>query len=146
MPGIVIALTGLQDDQPIEAQMLGAGIENLPEGGAVLIRTDWDRYWKTKRYEMHPYLTAGATQVLKSAGITLLGIDALNVDSTVQGTSHVHAGLLAEDILIVENLRGLGQLVSQSFLLLGWRPFSHRAFCLCSLATSPMLEASPSSW
>jgi arylformamidase len=39
-----------------------------------------------------------------------LGIDALNVDSTVQGTSHVHEILLTEDILIVENLARLSQL------------------------------------
>jgi kynurenine formamidase len=112
LPGIVIPLLNLPDDQPIPAQVLEAGLANLPEGGAVLIRTDWDQYWKTERYERHPYLTAGATQALRNAGITLLGIDALNVDSTVQGTSHVHESLLTEDILIVENLRGLGQLES----------------------------------
>lgn len=108
--GIVISGLNLFDDQPIEAQMLEKYLLYLPKGGAVLIRTDWDQYWKTKRYELHPYISPDAAQVLKTAGITLLGIDALNVDSTVQGTSHVHEILLKEDILIVENLAGLSQL------------------------------------
>lgn len=108
--GIVIPVLDLFDDQPIEAQMLENYLGHLPKGGAVIIRTDWAQYWKTKRYEMHPYLSQDAAQVLKAAGITLLGIDALNVDSTAQGTSHVHEILLNNDVLIVENLAGLSQL------------------------------------
>jgi kynurenine formamidase len=110
LPGIVIPMLHLSDDQPIQAKMLEASLMHLPKGGAVLIRMDWDQHWKTSRYERHPYLTLDAAQALKHAGISLLGIDALNVDSTVQGTDHVHETLLTEDILIVENLTGLGQL------------------------------------
>ena len=110
LPGIVIPVLNLSDDQPIETQMLEKYLAHLPKGGAVLIRTDWTQYWKTERYETHPYLSRDATQALRKAGITLLGIDALNVDSTVQGTSHVHEVLLKEDILIVENLTRLSQL------------------------------------
>jgi kynurenine formamidase len=42
--------------------------------------------------------------------VSLVGIDALNVDSTHQGTTHVHELFLGGDILIVENLRRLDQL------------------------------------
>lgn len=108
--GFVIPMLNFSDDQPIEAQMIEGYLSNLPKGGAVLIRTDWAQYWKAERYEMHPYLSQDAAQALKESGISLLGIDALNVDSTIQGTSHVHEILLQEDILIVENLAGLSQL------------------------------------
>ena len=44
-------------------------------------------------------------------GVSLVGIDALNVDSTVQAKDHAHATLLGNDVFIVENLRGLHQLL-----------------------------------
>ena len=110
LQGIVIPMLNLSIDQAIEKQMLEDFLPHIPKGGAVLIQTDWDRYWKTNQYETHPYLSRDAAQALKMAGITLLGIDALNVDSTVQGTSHVHEVMLGGDVLIVENLKGLSQL------------------------------------
>jgi kynurenine formamidase len=110
LEGIVIPILNLSIDQVIEEQMLEDFLSRIPKGGAVLIQTDWDRYWKTEQYEAHPFLSRDAAQVLKMAGITLLGIDALNVDSTMQGTSHVHEILLGGDVLIVENLKGLSQL------------------------------------
>jgi arylformamidase len=110
LEGIVIPAHNLSMDQVIEVKMLQDFLPTVPKGGAVLIQTDWDRYWKTEQYEAHPYLSRDAAQALKMAGITLLGIDALNVDSTAQGTSHVHEILLGNDVLIVENLHGLSQL------------------------------------
>ena len=58
----------------------------------------------------HPFLTAEATQRMIDAGASLVGIDALNVDSTVQSTDHAHRLLLGNDILIVENLARLSAL------------------------------------
>lgn len=110
LQGIVLPMLNLLSDQVIEEQMLEGYLPHIPKGGAVLIRTDWDRYWMADHYGRHPYLSREAAQFLKTAGMTLLGIDALNVDSTVQGTSHVHEILLGSDILIVENLKGLSQL------------------------------------
>lgn len=43
-------------------------------------------------------------------GVSLVGMDALNIDLTEQATDHAHATLLGNDVLIVENLRGLHQL------------------------------------
>jgi kynurenine formamidase len=108
--GIVVPLGGLLADQAIESIWLEPYLERLPKGGAIVIRTGWDRYWKQDLYQRHPYLAPSAAKSLASAGIGLLGIDALNVDSTFQGTTHVHATLLGMNILIVENLKGLDQL------------------------------------
>lgn len=81
-------------------------------GCAVLLHTGWDRYWGAKQAEEHPYLSEGAADRLAACGATLVGTDALNVDATAGGTIHAHAALLAADILVVENLAGLGALAA----------------------------------
>ena len=110
LQGVVIAVPGLTDDQAISEEHIRNQINDIPKGGAILIRTDWDQYWSTDRYLRHPYLTAEASQQLIEAGASLIGIDALNVDSTVQSTDHAHRLLLGNDILIVENLTRLSEL------------------------------------
>ncbi len=112
LSGIVVAVEGSTDDEAIQEEALAPSLSLLPPGGALLIRTGWDRHWKTERYLRHPYLSAEAAQLLARAGLSLVGIDALNVDSTVQGTEHAHAALLGNDILIVENLTRLNLLTS----------------------------------
>jgi arylformamidase len=111
VPGIVVSVQVHEDDEPIDLNAFDTYLSALPEHGSLLIRTDWDQYWNTDRYLRHPYLTHEATELLVRAGVSLVGIDALNVDSTVQETDHAHATLLGNDILIVENLRGLYQLL-----------------------------------
>ncbi len=111
LPGIVVPVPGRNDDEPIDISAFDTYLAALPEHGALLIRTGWDQYWKTERYLRHPYLTREATQLLVNAGVSIIGIDALNVDSTVQETDHAHATLLGNDVLIVENLTRLDQLL-----------------------------------
>lgn len=81
-------------------------------GAAVLIRSGWDRHWRTKRYgdPAHPHLTAEATQSLVDAGVALVGIDSVNIDETAGGRRPAHSGLLASDIPIVEHLTNLAAL------------------------------------
>lgn len=110
LPGIVLQVADLSDDQSIFEESFTGGLKNFPEGGAILIQTQWDRFWKTQRYLRHPYLSPGAAMLLVQAHASLIGIDALNVDSTVQSTTHAHQSLLGNDILIVENLTHLNNL------------------------------------
>lgn len=110
LDGIVVRALDPAANKPIGAELLLSLVPQMPEGGAVLLQTDWDRFWKTEQYGSHPFLSREAAQILRTVGISLVGIDALNVDSTVDGTSDVHEILLGADILIVENLRGLSQL------------------------------------
>jgi len=108
LPGVVVSVLGLGEDEAIGAKELGE--VQLLKGGGVIIQTDWSRYWGTERYLRHPYLTAEAAERIAAAGVGLVAIDALNVDSTVQETDHAHEILLGQDILIVENLARLAQL------------------------------------
>ena len=109
LPGMVAAATQA-NDAPIEWETLTESLPFLPPEGALLIRTGWDRFWGTEQYFRHPFLSVEAARSLAACGVNLIGIDALNVDSTLQGTMHAHEILLGSDILIVENLAGLGQL------------------------------------
>jgi arylformamidase len=77
-------------------------------GKAVLIHTGWDAKWRTDAYfEEHPFLTADAAARLTEQGAALVGIDSFNIDDTNDGIRPVHSTLLANDIPIVEHLRGL---------------------------------------
>ena len=110
LPGIVLSVPGLTEDQAITPEQISAGLNRLPEGGALLFQTGWDQYWNTDRYLRHPYLSPEAASQVAGSKASLVGIDALNVDSTVQATHHVHHLLLGREILIVENLAHLSLL------------------------------------
>lgn len=122
LPGLVVVALDLHDDQSIGVELLANALSLLPKGGGVIIRTDWDRFWGTERYMRHPYLTSEAAEGLVAAGAGLVGIDVLNVDSTVQETIHAHETLLGNDILIVENLTRLVQLRLDTIYLFSFLP------------------------
>jgi len=81
-------------------------------GAAVLLRTGWSEHWGTDAYagSDHPFLTDEGTAALVAAGAALVGIDSLNIDSTVGNDRPAHSGLLAAGIPVVEHLTGLAQL------------------------------------
>ncbi len=80
-------------------------------GKAVLVRTGWDRHWRTDQYfENHPFLTADAAQHLVNGGAALVGIDSHNIDDTRGRERPVHTILLGRDIPICEHMTGLDQL------------------------------------
>lgn len=110
VPAVVVPCGVLGPDEAIPAAALTAFVGRMRPGGAVLLATGWDRYWGSPRYFEHPFLSEEAAELLRRTGVGLVGIDALNVDSTVRGTAHAHATLLGAEILIVENLRGLSSL------------------------------------
>ncbi|MGI5170147.1 cyclase family protein [Spirillospora sp. CA-253888] len=82
---------------------------------AVLVSTGWCRHWETTRYggAGHPYLTAGAADLLADRGAGLVGIDSVNIDDTSPasaGRRPAHSALLAAGIPIVEHLCDLEEL------------------------------------
>ena len=86
------------------------------ENKAVLIQTNWSRYWNTEQYyEGHPHLTKEAAEFLKTQNVALVGIDSLNMDDTTDGKRPAHTILLGADILIVEHMRNLEQLPESGF-------------------------------
>lgn len=86
-------------------------------GKAVLVSTNWSRYWGTDQYfENHPFLTKDAAEYLKEKGARLVGIDSHNIDDTRGKSRPVHTILLGAEILIVEHLCNLGNLPDADLL------------------------------
>jgi kynurenine formamidase len=110
LPGCVAPVEA-GPDEAIGWDALQAVLPRDLAGLAVLVHTGWDRHWGDETASAHPYLDEDAVAGLISAGVTLVGTDALNVDSTGLGTTHAHAALLGADVLIVENLTGLEALL-----------------------------------
>jgi kynurenine formamidase len=85
-------------------------------GKAVLVRTGWDRYWRTDRYlSGHPFLTADAAEYLVGEGAALVGIDSLNIDDIDDLSRPVHSTLLGAEIPIVEHMCNLAALPDRGF-------------------------------
>ena len=80
-------------------------------GAAVLLHTGWDRHFGTPAYASGaPYLTEDGARHLVNAGVTLVGIDSLNIDDTEAGGERpAHSLLLAAGIHVVEHLTALGE-------------------------------------
>ena len=77
-------------------------------GKAVLLRTGWDRHWRTDAYfEEHPFLTEAAAQLLADGGAALVGIDSHNIDDTRSNARPAHSILLGNNIPICEHMTNL---------------------------------------
>lgn len=86
------------------------------EGKAVLVRTGWDRNWRTDAYyEGHSFLTEAAATYLRSKHVKLVGIDSYNIDDTADLRRPVHTTLLGAGIPIVEHMTNLGALPPEGF-------------------------------
>jgi kynurenine formamidase len=98
-------------------RILGQLFDNIDvRGKAVLVRTGWDRHWRTPLYlRGHPYLSREIAQRLMEGGATLVGIDSLNIDDIEDGTRPVHTTLLGAGIPIAEHLCGLDGLPEDGF-------------------------------
>jgi arylformamidase len=107
---VVDAVDGVQE---IDVEAF-AGLELAQR--AVLVRTGWQRHWRTPAYAHgHPFLTEAAARHLVAAGALLVGIDSLNIDDTRGGERPVHSTLLAAGVPICEHLADLAQLPAQGF-------------------------------
>lgn len=96
------------------------GIDHLAgldlESRAVLIRTGWDRHWRTPKYaENAPFVTRELAELLVRANPALVGIDSINIDAMEDGARPAHTLLLGAGIPVVEHLRGLDGLPASGF-------------------------------
>ncbi len=107
LPTVTVHLRGL-GRRGIDADDLPA---QIPSGHAVLLDTGWDRHFGTEAYATDaPFLTEGATRLLIDRGVSLVGIDSVNIDDTsadAAGARPAHTLLLAAGVHVVEHLTGL---------------------------------------
>lgn len=106
-------------------------------GCAVLLRTGWDRHWRTPTYgdPAHPFLTADGAAALVGGGAALVGIDSVNIDDTRGGARPAHTALLAAAVPVVEHLTNLAAVPTRGAaftaappLVVGLATFPVRAF------------------
>jgi kynurenine formamidase len=103
----------------VDVQEITADLVDGPDlsGRALLLATGWDRHWRTEMYgdASHPFLSAEAAEALVAGGVTLVGIDSVNIDDTRGGTRPAHTTLLRAGVPVVEHLTGLDDLFGRTF-------------------------------
>ena len=122
--GVLVDVSAKSDREQIGVDDVKPYSSDIKKGDFVIFYTGRDKYFGTERYYLHPFLSAECARFLLELGISLVGIDALNVDPTYQDIANlnfplpdlpdeneygypVHDILLGNDILIVENLCNL---------------------------------------
>ena len=111
VPGVAIDATG---DEEAGADLLD-GLDVA--GRAVLFRTGWSSRWATAEYgdPSHPFIGVATAEALVERGAAVVGIDSVNIDSTVTGERPIHSILLGAGIPIVEHLCRLDELTGRPF-------------------------------
>lgn len=83
--------------------------------------TGWDQKWGSKEYfKGSPSLSEDVANHLTTLNLKGIGIDALSVDSMTEDFLLAHRILLEKGVIIVENLKNLGELLDQDFEFYGF--------------------------
>lgn len=106
----IVSCTGLAPHDIVTWDSIAAQLQELDGVAMVLFRTDWSACFGTQRYLEHPVLAAEVAERLLAAGITVVGVDTLNPDATLDngGVLPFHAAFLGAGGVIVENMTNLG--------------------------------------
>lgn len=138
LAGLPLARCAHLPARVVDAPGPAIGPDDLPDddlaGTAVLLRTGWDRHWRTERYgdPDHPHLTEAGAHHLGACEVALVGIDSVNIDDTVGGHRPAHTVLLAAGIPVIEHLTGLAALPPSGALFTAVPPL------FAGLATFPV--------
>ena len=115
----VVDVPGIVVEGPASGATTAAALGRHDDlrGRAVLVDTGGDRHWAPEPYgdPSHPYLGEDAAHALIEAEVAVVGIDSVNIDTTVGGERPIHTALLAAGIPIVEHLTNLPALAGRPF-------------------------------
>ena len=116
LPGIVINVRNFKPCERLELQQLISlltlpnTLDTIPiRGKAVLFNFGWDRFWETEHYQNYPFISKEVAAFLVEEKVGLVGVDTFSVDC--RDSRIVHNILLQNDIFVVQNLKGLDQLL-----------------------------------
>lgn len=111
-PGVAVDVRGADPGSAV-------GPELLPEadlaGHAVVFCFGWDDHWGTEQYYEYPFVSEAVVSELLERDVAIVGVDTLNVDDHGDPARPAHSMLLAEDVLVVENLANVDAVLGESF-------------------------------
>ena len=82
----------------------------LRKGVALLLCTGWSGNWCQPNYSEHPFLDPAAAMRILETGVKVVGVDPISPDEVTKEHGDcgvVHREILGHGGIIVENLRGL---------------------------------------
>ncbi|MHA7264534.1 cyclase family protein [Arthrobacter sp. TMN-37] len=105
----IVRCPGLAAHQRLRWADVGHRLKDLGESRIVLFETGWSRAFGTGEYLAHPVLDPDIADGLLAAGVSVVGVDTLNPDSTLHndGDLPFHAAFLGAGGVIIENLTNL---------------------------------------
>jgi kynurenine formamidase len=118
-PGVALDVRKEPCDPVTAADLERAARGLLRAGDMVLLYTGWDRYYGDPRYLTdYPSLAMDAADWLVEHEVTLVALDMLSPDlpsnrRPADAQLVVHRRLLGSDVLIAENLTGIGAVVGR---------------------------------
>jgi kynurenine formamidase len=122
-PGVAVSVTK-QPRETITAADLEAATRGLLRGGdMLLLHTGWDERFGQESYlDDYPDLSMDAADWLLDQGVRMLALDMLSPDlpPNRRAPDHglpVHKRLLGNDVLIAENLTGIGAVAGHRLLV-----------------------------
>lgn len=120
-----------------------AGLPDDLDGAAVLFNFGWDARWGEARYQEYPFIGRDLIDALIARGARLVGVDTVNIDDKRDPERPAHSRLLARDVLVVENLRGLDRLHGLDFRFFALPIKARGAAAMPVRAFAEVLEAVP---
>jgi kynurenine formamidase len=108
---LVIDVRGKKAREPITWEDMERWEGEMHEGVIVLICTGWSQYWGQDYYEEHPFIDVNAAKKLVERGVRVIGCETLSPDEMCSPTSEVHKTILGAGGAIVENLRGVEEVL-----------------------------------
>ena len=82
--GVLVDASAVPDRDLIRPEDIEPYEKEIEEGDFVIFRTGRDKYFGSPRYYLHPYLSPEGARLLVRKGVSLVAIDALNIDPTYQ--------------------------------------------------------------
>ncbi|WFD10723.1 cyclase family protein [Tepidibacter hydrothermalis] len=112
--GVVIDCSHLKANEEIGIDVLNN--YDLHEKEFLLFYTGWDKYWNSNKYiENFPVISVELAQYLASINIKGIGLDVISIDRVNNSELSTHKIVLGKNKIIIENLKGLNELVDKNF-------------------------------
>ncbi len=116
--GVVLDFSHKKSGEAISLDELRVYEHKIKKEDILLVRTDCDKFWRTKQWEECPYITTEGVQwLIEERQIRCLGTDAVGLE--VPGTDHQpnHQLLFNNGIPMVESMTNLRLLKKERFII-----------------------------